>query len=58
MREKIEKLKPAGVSWIATSLLLIVGTFYEVISEGGLGLLSVIFFISKAVYWATRLHMR
>lgn len=58
MREKIEKFKPAGVSWIATSLLLIVGTFYEVLTEGSLGLLSVIFFISQAVYWATRLYLR
>jgi len=58
MREKIEKLKPAGVSWIVTSLLLIVGTFYEILTEGNLGLLSVIFFISQAVYWTTRLYMK
>ncbi len=58
MRGKTEKLRPAGVSWIVTSILLIVGTFYEIFSEGSLGFLSVTFFVSQAVYWATHLYMR
>ena len=57
MKRKLENLKPVGISWFITSLLLLGGMLYEVFHKGGFGLLSVIFFVSQAVYWVVRLYL-
>jgi hypothetical protein len=58
MKWEVKDLEPAGISWIFTSLLLIGGTFYEILSKKSLGVISLIFFFSQAIYWLTYLYKR
>jgi hypothetical protein len=54
----METIDAFGISWIVTNILLIVGTFYEVFYQDGLGLTSIIFFASQAIYWITKLYKK
>mgnify|MGYP006286406609 FL=1 len=54
----MENIDAFGISWIVTNILLIVGTFYEVFYQDGLGLTSIIFFASQAIYWITKLYKK
>jgi hypothetical protein len=58
MSDKLEKIDAFGFSWILTNILLVIGTFYEVIYEDGLGDTSIIFFLSQAIYWITKLYRK
>jgi len=54
----LEKINAFGVSWILTNILLVIGTFYEVFYENGFGETSIIFFLSQAIYWITKLYKK
>jgi hypothetical protein len=55
---KIEELQPAGVSWVVTTVLLVIGTWYNVASNGKLGIVGIVLSSSMAVYFIAYLVLR
>jgi hypothetical protein len=55
---KIEELQPAGVSWVATSVLLLIGTWYNVFANGELGIVGIVLSCSMAIYFIAYLVLR
>ena len=55
---KFENLKPAAIAWIVTTIMLLIGMYYEVFTENKLGVLSLIFFTSMVVYFSCLLYYR
>jgi hypothetical protein len=51
-------LVPAGLSWMVTVVLLLGATWYNFMTKGELGIIGIIFFISIAVYFISRLVMK
>lgn len=49
-------MKAATISWIITSFFLLVGVFREFLLEGGLGILSMLFLTSLAVFLVALLY--
>jgi len=58
MKWKIENLKAASIAWSVTMILMLVNMLVEVIREGKLSMLSVVFFVSMVVYFASLLYQR
>jgi hypothetical protein len=55
---KIKELEPAGVSWLVTTVLLLIGTGYNVFAKGELGLVGVAFSSSMATYFIAYVILR
>lgn len=58
MKWKNKNLTPSGISWLVTIILLLIATWYNVITEGSLGILGIIFSISLVVYFISYLVLR
>lgn len=52
---EIKKLGPVGLSWMVTTILLVIGTSYNVIAQGELGIVGIVLSASMAVYFLARL---
>lgn len=55
---KIENLTPAAIAWMVTTIMLLIGMYYEVFTENKFGVLSLIFFTSQVVYFSSLLYYR
>ena len=55
---KIEELEPASVSWVVTIALLLIGTSYNVVANGELGVVGIVFSASVAAYFIAYLILR
>jgi EamA domain-containing membrane protein RarD len=52
---EIKKLGPVGLSWMVTTILLVIGTSYNVVTQGELGIVGIVLSASMAVYFLARL---
>jgi len=52
---KVEELEPAGVSWVVTIVLLVIGTWYNVVANGKLGIVGIVFSCSMVAYFVAYL---
>lgn len=55
---KIENLTPAAIAWIVTTIMLLIGMYYEAFIKNKLGVLSLILFTSMVVYFSSLLYYR
>jgi hypothetical protein len=55
---KIKKLEPAGVSWVVTTVLLLIATWYNVVAKGELGIVGIVFSSSMVAYLIAYLVLR
>ena len=55
---KFNEIEPAGVSWVVTIVLLLVGTAYNVVANGELGIVGIVFSGSMAAYFVAYLFLR
>jgi hypothetical protein len=55
---KINELEPAGVSWVVTIVLLLIGTLYNVVANGELGIVGIVFSGSMAAYFVAYLVLK
>jgi hypothetical protein len=55
---KIENLTPAAIAWIVTTIMLLIGMYYEAFTKNRLGVLSLILFTSMVVYFSSLLYYR
>lgn len=58
MEMKNEYLKATGISWIASIILLLIGTIYEIFIEGSLSIVSIILSIVLVVYFGSLIYFR
>ncbi|MFZ2454979.1 MAG: hypothetical protein WAX07_00660 [Candidatus Altiarchaeia archaeon] len=54
----MENTKPAVVSWVVTSVLLLVATFYDFLNGNNFGIPGTIFFVSITAYFTAYLVYR
>ncbi|MGC9349344.1 MAG: hypothetical protein ACP5JG_14485 [Anaerolineae bacterium] len=54
----IENVRPVGVSWVVTSVLLLIATWYNVAIQGELGMVGIILAASMAAYFIAYLVLR
>ena len=52
---EIKKLGPVGLSWMVTTILLVIATSYNVVTQGELGIVGIVLSASMAVYFLARL---
>jgi hypothetical protein len=56
MKPELKYMKAATVSWIITSLYLLIGMLREFLVEGGLGILGILLLTSLAVFLVALLY--
>lgn len=55
---KLNELEPAGVSWVVTIVLLLIGTLYNVVVNGELRIVRIVFSGSMAAYFVAYLVLK
>jgi hypothetical protein len=55
---KTEEIGPAGISWMVTMVLLLIGTSYNVAVNSELGIVGIVFSGSVAAYFIAYLVLR
>jgi len=58
MKWSVKALKAASIAWIVTMILMLMNIFYEILKEGRLSILSMVFFVSFIVYFSSLLYFR
>lgn len=56
MKLELKYMKAATISWIITSLYLLIGMLREFLGEGGLGILGILLLTSLAVFLVALLY--